>query len=290
MSVGHYENFPVASVLLPARLRRPVAVDLPLRAHGRRLRRRRRPAASRAARAARSLSRRAAPPRGRTNPRKPLSSKLGRRRPRIRPAVAAVSRPARRVLPGRGQEALRRLRRGAGLLPPLGRPGRPAAAAPVRRRRRRRTCCSPTRSARRCSSSTSGRTSRSTSRKNRIYLPQDEMARFGVSEAQIAAADAGGRWPELMRFQVGARARDAAIRRAARARLPGRIGLEIRIIVQGGLRILEKIDARARRRVPAPAGAAAPGTGRCCCPRAGMRSRATIPASMNLADRQVHRP
>ncbi|MCX7151300.1 MAG: squalene/phytoene synthase family protein, partial [Proteobacteria bacterium] len=26
MSVGHYENFPVASFLLPARLRHPVAV------------------------------------------------------------------------------------------------------------------------------------------------------------------------------------------------------------------------------------------------------------------------
>jgi squalene synthase HpnC len=79
-------------------------------------------------------------------------------------------------------------------------------------------------------------------RKERVYLPQDELRRYGVGEAQIASGDAAGQWPALMRFQVG-RAR-ALIRTGAplgRA-LPGRIGLEIRTIVQGGLRILEKID------------------------------------------------
>ena len=80
-------------------------------------------------------------------------------------------------------------------------------------------------------------------RKNRVYLPQDEMARFGVAESQIAAADAGGRWPELMRFQT-ARARAMLESGAPLAkRLPGWIGLELRMIVQGGLRVLEKLDA-----------------------------------------------
>jgi hypothetical protein len=32
--------------------------------------------------------------------------------------------------------------------------------------------------------------------------------------------------------------------------LPGRMGWEIRLTVQGGLRILERIRARSRRRVP----------------------------------------
>jgi len=79
-------------------------------------------------------------------------------------------------------------------------------------------------------------------RKNRIYLPQDEMQRFGVSEHQIASGDAGGRWTALMAFQVE-RAR-ALIKSGAPlgAALPGRIGMEIRTIIQGGLRILEKID------------------------------------------------
>lgn len=79
-------------------------------------------------------------------------------------------------------------------------------------------------------------------RKNRIYLPQDEMARHGVTEAQIAARDAGGGWPALMQFQIE-RARAMLLSGAPLARkLPGRIGLEIRMIVQGGLRILEKLQ------------------------------------------------
>jgi squalene synthase HpnC len=80
-------------------------------------------------------------------------------------------------------------------------------------------------------------------RKDRIYLPQDEMARFGVSERQIAAQDTGGRWTELMLFQT-ARAR-AMLESGAplTLRLGGRIGLELRMIVQGGLRVLEKLDA-----------------------------------------------
>ena len=72
--------------------------------------------------------------------------------------------------------------------------------------------------------------------------PQDEMRRFGVSEGQIAGGDASGPWPALMRFQTErARALINAGAPLGRA-LPGRIGLEIRTIVQGGLRILEKID------------------------------------------------
>jgi squalene synthase HpnC len=81
--------------------------------------------------------------------------------------------------------------------------------------------------------------------KNRIYLPQDEMGQFGVTEAQIAARDTSGGWWSLMRFQIE-RARSLLLAGAPLAiRLPGRIGLEIRAVVQGGLRILEKLE-RAR--------------------------------------------
>lgn len=80
-------------------------------------------------------------------------------------------------------------------------------------------------------------------RKNRIYLPQDEMARFGVSEAQITARSTAGGWWDLMHFQIQ-RARNMMLSGTPLAtRLPGRIGLEIRTIVQGGLRILEKIES-----------------------------------------------
>ena len=78
--------------------------------------------------------------------------------------------------------------------------------------------------------------------KNRIYLPQDELRRYGVSERQIEAGDTSGQWKTLMRFQVE-RARELMKSGAPLGRtLPGRIGLEIRTIVEGGLRILEKLD------------------------------------------------
>ena len=78
--------------------------------------------------------------------------------------------------------------------------------------------------------------------KGRIYLPQDEMARHGVSERHIAEARSDGAWRELMRFQVE-RSRALILRGAPLARsLPGRVGLEIRATIQGGLRILEKIE------------------------------------------------
>ena len=78
--------------------------------------------------------------------------------------------------------------------------------------------------------------------KDRIYLPQDEMAAHGVSEAQIGAQRCDGPFRALMALQVR-RSRELMLRGAPLgAGLPGRIGLEIRATVQGGLRILEKIE------------------------------------------------
>jgi 15-cis-phytoene synthase len=56
----------------------------------------------------------------------------------------------------------------------------------------------------------------------RVYLPQDELARFGVSEADIAAGHAGEHWRELMAFQAS-RAREC---------------------LDEGLGLLETLDAR----------------------------------------------
>ena len=78
--------------------------------------------------------------------------------------------------------------------------------------------------------------------KGRIYLPQDEMARHGVSERHIAEQRCDAAWQSLLRFQVE-RSREMIVRGQPLARsLPGRIGLEIRATIQGGLRILEKIE------------------------------------------------
>jgi len=79
--------------------------------------------------------------------------------------------------------------------------------------------------------------------KGRVYLPQDDLARFGVDETQIARRQVDDRWRALMAFEV-ARARALLQGGAPLApALGGRIGLELRLVVQGGLRILERIDA-----------------------------------------------
>lgn len=76
----------------------------------------------------------------------------------------------------------------------------------------------------------------------RIYLPMEDLARFGVAEGSVLHREPGAEFRALMRFQVG-RARALMMRGAPLGRaLPGRIGLEIRAIVAGGLRILEKIE------------------------------------------------
>jgi phytoene/squalene synthetase len=79
--------------------------------------------------------------------------------------------------------------------------------------------------------------------KNRVYLPQDEMQRHGVTERHIAERRCDDAWRALIRFQIG-RARGMLQSGAPLGRaLPGRIGLEIRATVQGGLRLLEKIES-----------------------------------------------
>jgi len=80
-------------------------------------------------------------------------------------------------------------------------------------------------------------------RKDRVYFPQNDMLHHGVSEAQIAAGDIGGNWQDLMNFEVQ-RTRELLYSGSPLGRvLKGRIGLEMRMIIAGGDRILEKITA-----------------------------------------------
>jgi squalene synthase HpnC len=79
--------------------------------------------------------------------------------------------------------------------------------------------------------------------KDRVYLPLDEMAHFGVTEAQIAAGLCDGAWRDLMGFQID-RSRSLMESGAPLGRrLPGRFGLEIRLTIRGGLAILDKLEA-----------------------------------------------
>ena len=91
------------------------------------------------------------------------------------------------------------------------------------------------------------------------------MARFGVTERHLREKTLRPRWQALMQLPGRARASvDAGRQRRSGSALPGRFGLEIRATVQGGLRILEKIERAGYdmfRRRPVLSRS----TGRCCC-------------------------
>lgn len=92
--------------------------------------------------------------------------------------------------------------------------------------------------------------------KRRVYIPQENLQRHGVDESYIAARacqplndgdhraheGAAAAWRTLMQAQVR-QARGLLLNGLPLAqRLPGRIGFELKLVVQGGLRILERLD------------------------------------------------
>ncbi|MES2771743.1 MAG: squalene synthase HpnC [Pseudomonadota bacterium] len=80
--------------------------------------------------------------------------------------------------------------------------------------------------------------------KGRVYLPQSELRRFAVDEERIAAQHCDEHWFRLVDAQLE---RAEEMMRAGMPLvhvLPGRLAWEIRLTIQGGLRILAKIRAR----------------------------------------------
>lgn len=76
----------------------------------------------------------------------------------------------------------------------------------------------------------------------RVYLPLDDLARFGLSEADIANRSRTEAWCKMMSFQCN-RARELMQRGAPLGNvLRGRMGAELRLIIAGGNAILDKID------------------------------------------------
>lgn len=79
--------------------------------------------------------------------------------------------------------------------------------------------------------------------KGRVYIPQSELRAHGLDDSAIANGGTDRRWPALMRALTG-RTRSMLVAGTPLARLlPGRIGWELRLVIQGGLRVLEAIDA-----------------------------------------------
>ncbi len=75
----------------------------------------------------------------------------------------------------------------------------------------------------------------------RIYLCQDEMQQFGITEQHIADQSITPNWQQFMHFNV---ARAEAMLQAGKPLgkiLPGRMGLEMRLIISGGETIIRKL-------------------------------------------------
>jgi squalene synthase HpnC len=78
--------------------------------------------------------------------------------------------------------------------------------------------------------------------KDRVYLPLADLQRFNVTEAHIAHGVVDEAWRALMAYEVSF-VRDMLVRGAPLAlRIPGRLGIELCGAVHGGLRILERIE------------------------------------------------
>jgi squalene synthase HpnC len=79
--------------------------------------------------------------------------------------------------------------------------------------------------------------------RGRVYLPQSELHRFAVSEAAIAGRSSGPAWSALVRAQNAQATRLLLDGLPLAAALGGRVGMELRLVVEGGLRIAHRVDA-----------------------------------------------
>jgi len=78
-------------------------------------------------------------------------------------------------------------------------------------------------------------------RKNRIYFPLDEMRKYKIEEQQIASGDATGTWGLFMEFNIHRARRLLQSGAPLGLVLKGRIGIEMRTIIAGGECILKKL-------------------------------------------------
>jgi squalene synthase HpnC len=78
-------------------------------------------------------------------------------------------------------------------------------------------------------------------KKDRIYFPKDEMHKYKITEKHIANAEIHGTWSRFMEFEIDRARRLLQSGAPLGLALPGRIGLEMRMIIAGGERILHKL-------------------------------------------------
>ena len=75
----------------------------------------------------------------------------------------------------------------------------------------------------------------------RIYCCQDEMQEFGITETQMAAQQSNVNWERFMRFNVERAETMLQTGKPLGRILPGRMGLEMRLIIAGGETIIRKL-------------------------------------------------
>lgn len=81
----------------------------------------------------------------------------------------------------------------------------------------------------------------STFHKSRIYLCQDEMEAYGINEAQIAAKHVNSHWEEFMMFNIERAEKMLIEGKPLEQILPGRMGLEMRMIIGGAEQVVYKL-------------------------------------------------
>lgn len=77
--------------------------------------------------------------------------------------------------------------------------------------------------------------------KSRVYLCQDEMKRFNVGEAQIVSQYVNLHWEQFMLFNIERAEAMLKEGKPLEHILPGRMGLEMRLIIAGGEQIIYKL-------------------------------------------------
>jgi len=80
--------------------------------------------------------------------------------------------------------------------------------------------------------------------KNRVYLPQDDMRRFGVTDETIAAGVASAEFRALLRFEVEYARSLFAQGLPLIARVNRDLALDLDLFSRGGLEILLAIERR----------------------------------------------
>jgi squalene synthase HpnC len=78
-------------------------------------------------------------------------------------------------------------------------------------------------------------------KKDRIYLCQDEMRHYGITESQLMAETSDKPWQAFFEFNLQRAQSMLASGKPLGRILRGRIGLEMRLIIAGGERIIAKL-------------------------------------------------